>query len=310
MSDFETVENIEVSEVVNGLQVYQHDKALIDIQISTAKSYPRKLKRCIENAITIVTLDNETASECIYSLKKGGKTITGPSVNLAKILAQQMGNMRVENTVMGYDSTHVTASGICFDLENNFAVKTTIKKSIVGNNGRYSEDMCVITGNAANAIALRNAIFAVIDKTIVKKVYDAASKKLIGDVGDDIKLISRRNEIFNKLKSTYSGKNLTEDEILKSVNKNSLDHITRDDLVSIVGFETSIRSGENSFETIFRPLYAQKQMSSKPEEKSEERLLKLINSSKNKEELKKFEQNIFSNETRIAYDNKWKSFKS
>src|SRR5690606_22894062 len=100
----------EVQEVGNAgnMEVYQQDRASIDIQISTAKRYPRNLKRAIENAITIVTMDANIAQECTYSLKKGGKLITGPSVVLAKIVAQQMGNMRVEQRVVGYDATHVT----------------------------------------------------------------------------------------------------------------------------------------------------------------------------------------------------------
>ncbi len=76
--------------------IYQQDKATIDTQISTAKAYPRQLKRVIDNCIAIVTLDTETASTCTYSVPRSGKTVTGPTVHLAKILAQQFGNIRIE----------------------------------------------------------------------------------------------------------------------------------------------------------------------------------------------------------------------
>ncbi len=73
--------------------VYQQDKASIDIQISTAKAFPRNIKRATDNAIAIATLDVDTAKTCTYSVPRGGKAITGPSVHLAKILAQQWGNL-------------------------------------------------------------------------------------------------------------------------------------------------------------------------------------------------------------------------
>ena len=303
-------EEVEVSEVVklNNLQIYQQDKALIDMQIATARAYPRDLRRAIENAITLVTLDAETADSCFYSLKKGGKNIIGPSVHLAKILAQQMGNMRVENRVVGFDSTHVTVEAVCFDLERNFAIRTQIKKSIVGSSGRYSEDMQVITANAANAIALRNAIFAVVDAGIVKKVFDSAKKKVAGDVSDETKLMARRTTVVNGFKTTYAYMNLTDAEICGAVGKASIDHINADDIVALIGFENAIRNGEMKPDEIFRPSKLQQQ---KPvvEDKSEERMILLINAAKSVLDLEKLKSKLTTNKTRIAYDEAFKKLK-
>src|ERR1044071_2571929 len=196
--------------------VYQQDKASIDIQISTAKAFPRNIKRATDNAIAIATIDIETAKTCTYSVPRGGKAITGPSVHLAKILAQQWGNLRVEARVVDVGQTQVTSEAICFDLENNLAIKTQVKRSIVGKTGRFSEDMIVVTGNAANSIALRNAILSVVPRGVVDKVYNSARATITGDISDENKLISKRKQVVDGLRDTYS---VTEAEVLKAVGK-------------------------------------------------------------------------------------------
>ncbi len=127
MEDLTTVTQVDDLSVV-----YNQDKAAIDVQIATAKNYPRNVQRAISNSIAIVTLDSETASTCTYSLPRGGKPITGPTVHLAKILAQNWGNLRVEAKVISVDKTQITSQAIAFDLENNLAIKVEVKRSILG----------------------------------------------------------------------------------------------------------------------------------------------------------------------------------
>lgn len=229
--------------------IYQQDRAQIDIQISTAKAYPRNVKRAIENSIAIVTMDKETAATCTYSVPRGGKAITGPSVHIAKILAQNWGNLRIEAKVVGIDLKHVTSQAICFDLENNLAIKVEVKRSIMTKQGRMNDDMITVTGNAGNSIALRNAILSIIPKAIVDKVYNEAKSKITGDVSDKTKLLARRKQVVDGLKDTYS---LTETEILSAIGKASIDHITSDDLVVLIGLGTAIKDGDTNIETAFR----------------------------------------------------------
>ena len=149
------MEEITIHEVNDTSVIYSQDKAAIDTQIATAKVYPRNVQRAISNSVAIVTLDSETASTCTYSLPRGGKPITGPTVHLAKILAQNWGNLRVEAKVVSIEKTQITSQAVAFDLENNLAIKVEVKRSIVGKNGRFNDDMITVTGNASNAIALQ-----------------------------------------------------------------------------------------------------------------------------------------------------------
>src|SRR5690348_9661215 len=99
---------IRVEEISSSTLFEQH-KAEVDIQIATAHAYPRNVTKSINNAIAIVSLDEQTAKTCHYALPRGGKTVAGPSVHLAKILAQCWGNMRIDARVIAIDAKHVTS---------------------------------------------------------------------------------------------------------------------------------------------------------------------------------------------------------
>ena len=242
-------EEIKIMPIENIETIYQQDKAMIDIQISTAKAYPRNIKRATENAIAIVTMDKETAATCTYSVPRGGKAITGASVHLAKILAQVWGNMRVEAKVISVEAKHVTSQAIAFDLENNLAIKVEVKRSIMGKTGRFNDDMIVVTGNAANSIALRNAVLSVIPRAIVDKIYNEAKKTITGDISDTTKFLKRRKQIFDGLKDTYG---VTEAEVLTAVGKAAVDHLTSDDLVVIIGIGQAIKDGDTTVDLAFK----------------------------------------------------------
>lgn len=238
-----------VTQVDDMSVVYNQDKAAIDVQIATAKNYPRNVQRAISNSIAIVTLDSETASTCTYSLPRGGKPITGPTVHLAKILAQNWGNLRVEAKVISVDRATLTSQAVAFDLENNLAIKVEVKRSIMGKSGRFNEDMIVVTGNAANAIALRNAILAVIPRGIVDKVYREATKTITGDLSDETKLITKRKKVLDGFANTYG---VPEREVLNAIGKAAVEHITQEDLVVLIGIGQAIKDGDTTVEMAFK----------------------------------------------------------
>ena len=244
------MEEIQVSEVQDMSVIYNQDKAVIDTQIATAKAYPRNMKRAVDNSVFIVTLDEDTAQTCSYSLPRGGKVITGPTVHLAKILAQNWGNLRVEAKVVSIDRTTLTSQAIAFDLENNLAIKVEVKRSIMTKTGRMNDDMITVTGNAANAISMRNAILNVIPKGVVDKVYNEAKNKITGDLSDDTKLALKRKKVFDGFKTTYD---VLEQEVLQVIGKAAIEHITQDDLVVLIGIGQAIKDGDTTVDMAFRP---------------------------------------------------------
>lgn len=226
------------------------ERANIDIQVSTAHAYPRNLSRCINNSISIATMDRETAQTCGYALPRGGKPITGPSVHLAKIIAQQYGNLRAEARVVSVTGTQVISRGTAWDLENNFAVAFEVRRSIMGSKGRFSEDMITVTGNAANAIAYRNAIFTVVPKAITDKVYKAAQECITGDLSDETKLIKRRDGAIKYFNDQYG---ITEEEVVMLCGKQTVNQIGVEEIALLLGIQQSLKDGDTTVEEVMSP---------------------------------------------------------
>lgn len=272
--------------------IYQQDKAQIDTQIATAKAYPRNIKKAVEDSIFTATLDVETASSCTYSLPRGGKPISGPSVHLALILAQNWGNLRIEAKISSIDNKSITSQAVCFDLEKNIAIKVEVKRSIMTKNGRMNDDMITVTGNAANSISLRNAILKVIPKAVVDKVSKSAKQLITGDISDETKFIKKRNSVLEGFKNTYG---VTEEEILGVLGKPSTANITADDLVTLIGYAQSIKDGDSTADLIFR---AKKVEAQNKEEKVDSAKLRLrISQAKTEEALEKLKKDIPEEDT-------------
>lgn len=245
----EEVEIIEVKQP-DKLSLFQQEKAQIDIAVATAKQYPRNIRRAVENMVTIATLTKEGAEACTYTVPRARKSIVGPSIHLAKIIAQNWGNMRIANKVVDIDLKHVTSQAICWDLESNVAIQTEVKRLIIGREGRFSDDMITVTGNAANSISLRNAIFAVIPKSVTDKVYDAAKRKIVGDLSAKEQLIAKRKEIFDAFKDVYG---VSENEVLLSIGKTAIDNVNKsEDIVALVGIMSALRDGDTTVDEAFR----------------------------------------------------------
>ena len=227
------------------------ERANIDIQVSTAKQYPRSISRCANNAVALVTMDKDTAQSCGYALPRGGKPITGPSVHLAKIIAQQYGNLRAEAKVVEITDKHVVSRGTAWDLENNYAVSFEVRRSIVGKNGnRFSDDMITVTGNAANSIAYRNAIFGIVPKSITDKAYKAAQHLITGDLSDEEKLIKRRDGAIKHFIDTYG---ITEEEVIKLCGKHTVNQIQADEIALLLGFAQSLKDGDTTVDELMAP---------------------------------------------------------
>jgi hypothetical protein len=283
------------------LQVYEADKAMIDSQIATAKAYPRNVSKAIDNCIATVVRSKDVAESCVYTVPRGKGKISGPSVNMAKIMMQFYGNFRAGARVMEIEHKTLTSEAVAFDIENNVSVKIQVKRSIFGKEGRFNDDMIVVTGNAANAIALRNAIFAVIPKVFVDQVYAAAQKKIIGDVSTDEKLKAKRIDAISAMKDRY---NVTEKEILNAIGKESVDFITKDDLVTLAGIDTAIKDGDTNADLAFRGKTPQ------TETPKEDRVIATLLRCETLQQLESFKNNLKTNEQRSAYEDCYAKLKT
>lgn len=255
------LENYEVLPVeaqdVQIVQVDAVERANVDSQVATAKRYPRDIRRSIDNSVVMATMNQETAQSCSYALPRGGKPITGPSVHLAKIIVSNWGNMRTEAKVVQITDKQVISRGTCWDLETNVASAFEVRRSIIGKNGqRFSDDMITVTGNAANSIAYRNAIFAVIPKVITDRVYYAAQKFITGDLSDSDKLLKVRTGILNNFKNNYG---ITEEEVVKMCGKQTVNQIGADEISMLMGTIQALKDGDTTVDELMKPIRESKE---------------------------------------------------
>lgn len=245
MQETELIDNR--SSMNGGGFIESHTRGEIDTQISTARRFPRSVKRFQSRAMEIATLDIQTAESCFYSLPRGGKNIEGPSARLSEIVLSAWTNVRSQAHVVDIDDSFVTVQGVCWDLENNVAISTEVKRRITDKYGkRFSDDMIVVTANAACSIALRNAAFKVIPMALVRPVYLAARKVAIGDAST---LADRRASML-----AYFGKmGVRPEQICEKVAKPGIEDINLDDLALLIGISTAIKEGDTSVDEEFPP---------------------------------------------------------
>lgn len=242
------------------LQIVQVDaleRANVDSQVATAKRYPRNIRRSIDNSMVMATMDADTAQSCGYALPRGGKPVTGPSVHLAKIIVSNWGNMRTEAKVVQITEKHIISRGTAWDLETNVASAFEVRRSIVDKKGnRFSDDMITVTGNAANSIAYRNAVFAVIPKAVVDKVYKAAQKAITGDLSDEEKLLKRRSEAINYFNDIWG---ISEEEVIKLCGKQTVNQIRAEEIALLLGMAQSLKDGDTTVEELMKPIRESKE---------------------------------------------------
>lgn len=244
-------EVLQVQHDQNIVQLDAVERANVDTQVATAKQYPRNVTRSINNSIAMATMDVNTAQSCGYALPRGNKPITGPSVHLAKLIVSNWGNIRTETKVVQITDKQVISRGACWDLENNVASAFEVRRSIVGKGGqRYSDDMITVTGNAANAIAYRNAVFAVIPKAVIDKVYQAAQHCITGDLSDNDKLIATRKKCIDYFKDEYG---ITEEEVIMICGKQTVNQIKAEQIALLRGVMQSLVDGDTTVEELMKP---------------------------------------------------------
>lgn len=249
----EEVEEMKV-EVMNADTLSTIIKAEIDMQITTAKAYPRSIDKFLKRCETLATVSTNIAESCSYALprrqqnQQGGwenKNLTGPSVRLAEIVIASYGNIRAGARVISNDGRFITAQGICHDLETNVFVSVEVKRKITNKAGKtFTEDMQAVTGNAACAIAFRNAVFKVIPAALLIDVYEKIKEVA---KGTSATLIDRRNKALK----FFHDKNVKDEQICEALEILSVNDIDLDKLAILSGMKAAIVNEESRIDELF-----------------------------------------------------------
>lgn len=219
--------------------------AEIDVQIATAKAYPRSIGGFQANLQKLATTSTEVAELCEYAVPRDGKQITGPSARFAELVAFTFGNLRVAGRIVSIDEKFVTAQGVAHDLESNSAKQVEVKRRITNKKGsRYSEDMIQTTSQAAIAIAARNAILACIPQALWAEAFEASQKTAEGSKDD---LPVRRQ----KLIEAWGVMGVAPQRILQRAGVESLEEVTMAKLKFLRSLYVAVKDGDMTLDELF-----------------------------------------------------------
>jgi hypothetical protein len=223
-------------------------RAEIDSQVATAKKYPRTYKRFLTDAQGMIAASPTIAEKCRYILpaRKGSREpIQGPSVRMAEIVAACWGNLRIVGRIVADDGVFLTAQGMCLDLERNVGYSVEVKRSVRGRDGRrFSDDMVKVTGNAAIAIATRNATFKVVPRSFVQELEDYSIQVARGD---ERSLPDRASRAIQH----FMSKGATDQRIFAALGVQGFVDLTLDHLDILNGYRVSLAEGMATIDELF-----------------------------------------------------------
>lgn len=234
------------------------ERASIDMQVSTAKRYPRSISRFKENAIAIATIDDDTAASCLYRRpvgkdSRGKETYAeGMSVRMAEIVGASYGNLRVGSRIVSQTERQVVAQGVAHDMENNFFSTSEVVEVTVDKGGRpYSERMRAVLAKAALAKARRDATFQVVPKALAKPVENAVKDLLFGNQ----KSLSVRRESIAKWIKTLG---IDSARVFAAIAVEGLEDIGPAECETLTGLKTALKDNDIGMDEAFPPLAERK----------------------------------------------------
>jgi hypothetical protein len=224
---------------------YAAMRAAVDVQISTAKRYPRNLGTVGQALGRHVTMDEQTAQSCIYSIKRGGKTIRGPSIRFAEILAYAWGHMRIDARIVDEGKDFIVVRGEAHDLQTNNVWAQDVSRRIVDGGGRrFDVDLIQVTTMAATSIAQRDCVLKAIPAFVWRAAFDECVRHIAGNV---TMLADRRIKAIGQ----FSLVGVSPEMIFRKLGVAGINDVTGEHLVDLIGTFQAIRDGQTTVEAEF-----------------------------------------------------------
>lgn len=150
----------------------------LDIQIATAKRFPRDEVAVVNKIGALATIDENTAAACMYFVPRAGGYITGYSIRFAELCGACWGNMRVASRILPRQGKTAHAQSVCWDLETNFSWTSDAKMTARFQGGEELAEA------AAQSISARNAVLRVVPQGVLRTVRDQVKATVLGNAKD------------------------------------------------------------------------------------------------------------------------------
>jgi len=193
------------------------------------------------------------AEAAVYSYPRGGEQVTGPSIRLAEVLAQNWGNLDfgvrdLESRIGADGTTEVVMVAYCWDLETNvrqvkqFTVKMEREKKSGNQKLTGARDMYELGANMG-ARRLRACILGVIPGDIVDAALEQCEKTLMTNA-EPIK------ERVRKMVNAFSEQGVTVEMIERRL-KHSAENVTEKEILDLQRLYRALKDGFTSREEAF-----------------------------------------------------------
>ncbi len=210
-------------------------------QIFMAKQFPRNIYQA-EIRILDSCKRPSLAEVAMYSYPRGGTRVTGPSIRLAEVLAQNWGNLSFGVKELEQRDGESTAMAYAWDLETNVRQEKvfTVQHSRMAR-GKLQKltdprDIYELVASSGSR-RVRACILGVIPGDIVDKAVAECEKTLQGANEGPLK-----DRIANALKAFMENHRVTQEMIEERFGYNA-DSFTEHDYVDLIQIFTSLKDG-------------------------------------------------------------------
>lgn len=209
-------------------------------QIIMAKKFPRDEFKALEK-IKRACKRPRLAEKAMYAYPRGGKTVFGPSIRLAEVIAQNYGNLDYGIREISQKDGESVVEAYCWDLETNvkqtkiFAVKHERKASGQIKKLTDPRDIYELIANNG-ARRMRACVLGVIPSDFVEDAVDECNRTMAGN--NDIPFFDR----VRKMTDAFGKINVTIEMIENKLNK-QLKEMNIDDLSEMIKVFNSIKDG-------------------------------------------------------------------
>lgn len=189
--------------------------------IFLAKQFPRNYIEA-ERRILDACKRPSLAASAMYSYPRGGTKVTGPSIRLAEVLAQNWGNLSYGIKELEQREGESIAMAYCWDLETNVRQEKvfTVKHAIGTKNGlkKLTDPRDIYERVASDgARRLRACILGVIPGDVVEMAVKQCEETLRGNadkplkerVSDAIKLFKEKYKVTQEMIEAKFGYNVS-----------------------------------------------------------------------------------------------------
>lgn len=217
------------------------NQAITSVQgaIAMARQFPRNQADAMNRILDACTRYS-LAKEAEYAFPRGGQTVTGPSIRLAEVLAQNWGNMDFGIVELSNEGGRSQVMAYAWDLETNVRqqkifmaehIRYTRKGSTLLTDPR---DVYEMTANQG-ARRLRACILGILPKDVIESAMEQCQLTLANNMGAPADAIKGLADAFNQF-------GVTETMIAKRLGK-SLKAITSAEVIRMRQIYASLRDG-------------------------------------------------------------------